>query len=65
MKKNLQDFIEASIVSRENLSAYEFLTTVKRNPENIKSVSFVPPVIGGKGFGSFDVQYNTPRLVTN
>jgi hypothetical protein len=55
--------IEMVIVKREMLSPKAFLEINKTNQGSIKSASFVPPRIGSKGFGGFDVEYRTPKLV--
>mgnify|MGYP000907144754 CR=1 FL=1 len=33
-----------------------------RKHGNIESVRFIPPVIGGQGFGHFKIRYKTPVL---
>lgn len=47
-----------------NVSAQEFLNEAKKSTvnHNIENVQFVPPKIGGKGFGSFQIKYKIPTL---
>ncbi|AHG64888.1 hypothetical protein [Advenella mimigardefordensis] len=47
-------------VGNENLSATEFIELVKTSKHLIKKSEIVPPVLGKKDFGSFDVSYNRP-----
>lgn len=55
--------IRAVIVTKEKISAAEYLDLAKNDSPSIKRVSFVPPRIGDKGFGSFEVEYRNPKLV--
>lgn len=50
-------------ISSEKVSAREFLSLKSRRPDDIKTVKFVAPRLGTKGFGAFDVEYRTPKLV--
>lgn len=50
-------------VTRETISAREYLNINKTQPTTIKSATFVAPRIGGKGFGAFVVEYKNPKLV--
>lgn len=47
-----------------NVSAQEFLNEAKKSTvnNNIENVQFVPPKIGGKGYGSFQIKYKMPTL---
>ena len=64
MKKISQSkTIEMVVVTRENLAPQEFLVMHRKNPTAIKTSTFIAPKIGGKGFGSFEVEYRTPKLV--
>ena len=48
----------------EEVSASRYLEMVNGSEkDNIKHVHFQPPTIGGKGFGSFVVEYNAPKLI--
>jgi len=48
----------------EEVSPNRFLEMANSNErENIKHVQFQPPTIGGKGFGSFVVEYNHAKLI--
>lgn len=50
-------------VFQEQLSASEFIKTMKENGSKVKSSRFIPPVIGKVGdFGSFEVSYKTMVL---
>lgn len=53
--------LDARPVTEEQLSAAEYLALSKDNPGIIKSVRFVAPQPGKRGFGSFLVKYVFPR----
>ncbi|WP_156480140.1 hypothetical protein [Collimonas pratensis] len=64
MKKSIPNLcIDMVVVTRETVSPRDFLVANKTNPSNIKSATFVAPKIGSKGFGAFEVEYRTPKLV--
>ncbi len=47
-----------------NVSAKQYLNEAKKASvnNNIQSVTFLPPVIGSSGYGSFQITYKTPQL---
>ncbi|MBV7434469.1 hypothetical protein KRX19_05450 [Cardiobacteriaceae bacterium TAE3-ERU3] len=47
---------------KEKVSARRLLSEDLQNNKNVKSVRFNPPVVGKKGFGSFEVEYKNPVL---
>jgi hypothetical protein len=51
------------VVSKGRITAREYLDINKTKPSTIKNATFVAPRIGGVGFGSFEVEYRTPKLV--
>lgn len=55
--------INMVVIKKEVLSPSEFLHIHKTKPGVFKTAEFVAPKIGGKGFGAFEVEYRTPRLV--
>jgi hypothetical protein len=52
--------IDVTPVRKETLSAAEFLRVSTDRPHLIARSRFVAPVLGDKGFGSFEVQYTVP-----
>lgn len=50
-------------VTRESLEPSEFIAMSESEKKNIKKARFVPPKIGREGYGSFDVEYISPKLV--
>ena len=58
--KNPAEFVA---VSEQRISAVEFMSIKTQRPNEIKNVKFVTPKIGSKDFGSFLVEYRTPKLV--
>lgn len=50
-------------VTRENLDPREFIAMSEHEKKNIKKAKFIPPKIGREGYGSFDVEYISPKLV--
>ena len=67
MKKGIR-FRNAAIfdavpVTQSRVSASDFLEISEKTPDNIREVRFIPPRIGGKGFGCFDVKFSMPRFV--
>lgn len=63
MKKTLP-IIDMTPVKREVVSAREFARITSERPYAIARSRFVPPRIGSKGFGGFEVEYTTPMLRT-
>lgn len=51
-----------SPVKREVISAREFVRISREQPGSIARSRFVPPTVGGKDFGGFDVEYAVPKL---
>ena len=47
-------------VERERLSPSEFIETVNRRSEDIRTTSYVPPKLGDDHFGYFEVEYDSP-----
>lgn len=45
------------------ISAQEYLKETQKHAQNIASVRFIPPKVGGRGFGKFYVEYKIPVLV--
>lgn len=62
-KSNAQLAAQFVAVSEERVSAKEFLDIKSRQPSEIKNVKFVAPKIGSKDFGTFTVEYRTPKLI--
>ncbi|ETD72948.1 hypothetical protein V757_00915 [Pelistega indica] len=48
-------------VKERYLSPKEFLK--EANNSNIERTTFIPPKIGGSGYGRFHIVYKTPQLV--
>jgi len=46
----------------ERMPAGRFIEVAERNKANIAHSRFIPPAIGSRGFGSFEVQYKVPVL---
>lgn len=46
----------------ERMSAEEFVVLVESNRVNIAKSRFVPPRLGSRNFGRFEVQYKVPVL---
>jgi len=65
MRKNtsIRGTVEMVVVKKEVLSPQDFLRAHNSKPESIKTASFVPPRIGQRGFGAFEVEYRHPKLV--
>ncbi|MGC7560887.1 hypothetical protein [Pasteurella sp. PK-2025] len=53
-------------IKTRKLSPKQYLAEVKRNSvsNNIDHVTFIPPKLGSKGYGSFQVTYKMPVLVS-
>lgn len=62
--KNAPPIIAMTPVKREVLSAQEFVRVTTERPYAVARSRFVPPRIGSKGFGGFEVEYTTPILRT-
>ena len=45
------------------VSADEYLVISSKKKDNIESSRFIPPKIGGKGFGKFKVTFKDRELV--
>lgn len=45
------------------ISAAEYLALATTKPDNIESSRFIPPAIGGKGFGRFKITFKHKELV--
>lgn len=45
------------------ISADEYLVISSKKKDNIESSRFIPPEIGGKGFGKFKVTFKDRELV--
>lgn len=61
MNKPAQKFAP---VTRETVSAQEFLRLTRGGGRSIKRSRFVPPTLGARGFGRFEVVYSVPVLRT-
>ncbi len=46
----------------EKLSSKAYLKAMQQDADNIKEARFINPKIGKRGFGYFEVVYNTPVL---
>ena len=62
MKKQASYPNTYSPVRREVVSPAAFLRISQDKPHLIARSRFVPPVIGQRDFGSFEVQYTVPML---
>jgi len=60
MKPKLADVLLP--VRVERLAPNKFIETIERNKGNIERTRFIPPVIGSRGFGTFEVRYRTSVL---
>lgn len=49
-------------IAKAYLTAEEYLKLVETDANNIKKSKFIPPTIGRKGFGFFEVEYKHPVL---
>ena len=61
MKKRFHT-IDVTSVKQEVVSAEEFVRLSKDAPHLIAKSRFVPPAIGAKHFGRFEVRYTVPIL---
>jgi hypothetical protein len=61
MKKRLS-LIDVTPVRQEVVSATEFVRITRDSPHLIAGSRFVPPTIGRRDFGGFDVRYSVPIL---
>ncbi|HCT6470059.1 hypothetical protein [Morganella morganii] len=59
-KRSSQIFTASSLGKSVYVDAQELLEASKNQRDSIESVKFIPPRIGGKGFGRFRVQYKHP-----
>ncbi len=50
-------------VKERQIGAQELLKETARRRDNIESIRFIPPKIGGKGFGTFRISYKIPTLI--
>lgn len=55
--------VEMVIVKKEVMSPQDFLRVQKSEPGSIKTASFLPPRIGQKSFGAFEVEYRHSKLI--
>lgn len=51
---------ETKLVTKRKLSARDYLQTLEKQPNRAREVQFVPPKIGSKSFGHFEVSLNKP-----
>ncbi|MCF8156421.1 MAG: hypothetical protein K9K35_10485 [Rhodoferax sp.] len=58
---NSANSIDVFPVREELLKPEEFLDLVERNPSMIERSTFIPPKLGGPGFGFIQVQYSRPK----
>lgn len=58
---NMQTYMPTST---QTVSPEEYMELVKKDAKNIKRSRFIPPRLGKKGFGKFEIEYKTPRLLT-
>jgi len=49
-------------VRTERMGADRFVALAQRDAANIARARFIPPVVGSRHFGRFEVQYKTPVL---
>lgn len=56
--------IQLAAVKREILTPKEYIELSRTRPSTIKSAKFILPVIGKPGFGAFDVEYHSSKLVS-
>ncbi len=49
------------LVSKQVFTPLEYAALPRST--DVKKVTFIPPTIGGKGFGVFEVCYRHPKLV--
>lgn len=42
-------------LSKKRVSAKKFLELATKTPDRVAGAKFVPPVIGGRGFGHFEL----------
>lgn len=54
--------VDVSPVKRENVTPKEYLKLAEHSPHLIARARFAPPRPGGKGFGTFEVEYSVPVL---
>ena len=50
-------------IKTRTVSASDYLVMVAKRPGDIESSRFIPPKIGGKGFGSVQVTFKNSELV--
>jgi len=46
--------------STETVSAEEFLKILETQRDDVEDVRFIPPKLGGKHFGKFEIKRRTP-----
>lgn len=62
MSKPKFSAMSLELVRKDVLTPTEYRKLMHESPELIARSRFVAPVMGKKGFGSFEVQYTIPRL---
>lgn len=50
------------VIGPLTVSAEVFIRMARETPDEIDTVRFVPPRIGGRDFGHFEVETRTPRF---
>lgn len=60
MSKSHAETVDLMPVFSEKLSAEAFRRLIIESPSMVKSSRIIPPTLGGKGFGSFEVVYSRP-----
>lgn len=51
---------ETQLINKRKLSAQDYLQTLEKQPNRVREARFVPPKIGSKSFGHFEVNLNKP-----
>lgn len=62
---SISQALDAFPVQTETLDAKSFLDVAEKRPQQIKRVTVIPPKLGSKGFGSFQVEYVYPIYKTS
>lgn len=60
MKHQTVRSLDARPVTKEVISAGDFVRLSEDQKQKIKSVEIVPPRLGSRGFGGIKVDYKTP-----
>ncbi len=61
----MNGIIDLKPIQKERVSAKEYLRLCREGKKNISASRFIPPKIGDRGFGAFEITYKRPVYNTN